>query len=232
MSRIFVEAVAIFSNAKDWPTYFLFKGVGQFQQQTVRTISPNEVFSIGNQMGGYWAKPITYAGKKTLALVKLSGSEKGLTLKEIRRRCGTRRGFVLRSGTTGLWATSSGSARRGLLRPAKAPIKADPVDLALEECMLFKHVIEFGKGDLQLTCGIDVFEGRFFDCNEEYDFIHDGKQSKGERVEGCERCRVSSFSYCIVRTRLHGSRKLRIYLTPNADRSLVADKIRNLAQVA
>ena len=225
MSRILVSFVA--ASLVD-ASCMLVHVERPFKGAVHMTIKPDDVFSIGNQMGGYWAKPVTYAGKKRLSLIKLSGSEKSLPLKEIRRRCGSRRGFVLHPGSTGLWATSSGSARRGIFHP----VKADPVDLALEECMLFKHVIEFGAKDLQLASGIFTLEGSFEGYEEQYYFAHDGREADCGDVDGCRCYRVSEFSYCIVRTRLHGSRKLRIYLTPDADRSLVADKIRELAQVA
>ena len=40
--------------------------------QVEKTIEPNDVFSVDNSFGGYWAKPITYGGERRLALIRLS----------------------------------------------------------------------------------------------------------------------------------------------------------------
>lgn len=77
------------------------------------TVSPNEIFSVGNSIGGYWAKPIRYAGQSMLALVRLTGTQKTWPLAQIRAALGRERGEVLRPGP-GLWAVSSGAARRGV----------------------------------------------------------------------------------------------------------------------
>lgn len=83
------------------------------------TIEPGACFGIGNSMGGWWAKPITYGDQSMIALVRVSQSQRYWDYGRLSRRFGGERGFVLRPGMVGLWATSSGSARRGVFHPVR-----------------------------------------------------------------------------------------------------------------
>lgn len=95
-----------------------------------KTIAPETVIGVGNSIGGYFARRITYAGQKMLALVRVSGGEKRRSVEELRRITADRKGFVLKP-MIGLWATSSGSALRGIFHRYTPP--ADPIEAALEK---------------------------------------------------------------------------------------------------
>lgn len=111
--------------------YVLSYTEGEQIGEIYKSISPNDVFGIGNSIGGYWAKPITYAGQPMLALIRLGGSEKHLSQEEIRKRKKDEKGLVLKP-MIGLWAVSSGSARNGIFHRWNPP--TDEIETALDKC--------------------------------------------------------------------------------------------------
>jgi hypothetical protein len=94
-------------------------------------IEPGKVFSIGNSIGGYFAKPIVFAGEARISLVSISGSQKNLPTERIRQLTSRERGIVLKPNFVGLWATSSGSARNGIFHRYTEP--ADEIEQMLEK---------------------------------------------------------------------------------------------------
>lgn len=120
MSRILVKG------SYEGMAYVLRHAEGELNGQIYLTIQPRTVVRVGNSIGGYYAQPVKYAGQKMLSLIRVSGSgnrEEG------------ERGLVLKPGMTGLWATSSGSARRGVFHRFNAGEK-DPIVLALREAQM------------------------------------------------------------------------------------------------
>lgn len=115
------------------------------------TVEPNQVLRIGNSIGGFWAKPIRYAGEPMLALVRIGGSAVGWSAEQLRRQFGGERGTILRPGP-GLWAVSSGAARRGVWHPIRED--ADPIRSALRS-------LRFPSTLVRTVDGIDetVYEG-------------------------------------------------------------------------
>lgn len=106
-------------------------------------IEPDKIFRIGNSIGGYWAKPINYAGQRMIALVRLGGSKLNWPLTKIRHVFGKEKGQILWPGL-GLWAVTSGSARRGVWHRIKGD--TDPIRQALREMQLpssdLLHVVD------------------------------------------------------------------------------------------
>jgi len=103
-----------------------------------KIIEPNEVFSIGNSIGGYWAKPIRYSDTPMLALIRLSGQEKHWPLERLQKRFGKEKGRLLWPGE-GLWATTSGSARRGVWHRIRE--EHDPIRVALRQLGLPSNLL-------------------------------------------------------------------------------------------
>ena|GEM_PF-5064544 len=100
---------------------------GKKRGMTYMVISPNSTFGIGNSIGGYFVRQD--GGRNIISLVRVSGSEKNLPLDQLKGLIRDRKGVVLRPGMLGLWATSSGSARRGLYHKYSPP--DDPTEMEL-----------------------------------------------------------------------------------------------------
>ena len=98
-------------------------------------ISHGDVFSVGNSIGGWYARQVQYAGETRIALHHISGKEKGLNGKALERVTRGQKGFVLRP-MTGLWATSSGSAKRGLFHRVDGDATPNPVVDALRRARM------------------------------------------------------------------------------------------------
>lgn len=78
-------------------------------------IEPNTVIRVGNSIGGYFARQINHRGQKRIVLIRVSGSEALQDIGELKILTHGQKGLLLLPGMKGLWATSSGSAKRGLL---------------------------------------------------------------------------------------------------------------------
>lgn len=210
-----------------------------------KKISPNEIFGVGNSIGGYWAKPIKYAGKKMIALVRLSGAQKGCSLSEIRRELGREKGQVLHPGK-GLWATSSGSARNGVLHRYHPP--RDVIEKALEKggygrrCIHrvpeIKEVLVDEGGSLcshQTGNGsgyISHYDGRVVKTIHEKSYVeHHSNQYHIGCCNGSGRVEISGGSYIIqwsVYQQMNGgwARELdAVYITPQANLDFIVAAI-------
>ncbi|MFA4906487.1 MAG: hypothetical protein WC645_08300 [Candidatus Margulisiibacteriota bacterium] len=178
---------------------------------------------IGNSYGGWVAKPVTYAGQRMLSLVHLSGSERRLDQKEVRRIARGRRGYLLRSGLTGLWAKTSGSARVGLLHPYTP--SQDEIEAALDKG-------RYGRRVLRRVDQINLVSD---DTPDEYDWptvVADGMRTYGD-VDGRQVAYVRGGTlaiFCRQKGFLdqsgfgrHFRRYLReVFVTPEADKALVS----------
>jgi hypothetical protein len=80
-------------------------------------IEPDTIFGIG-QFDSYFAKRIWWGNGPMIAIIKLSGNMTALKLRELKRKTRIQKGFILRPGK-GLWATTAGSAHRGIWHPLK-----------------------------------------------------------------------------------------------------------------
>lgn len=116
-----------------------------------RKIDPDQVFQVGNSIGGFWAKPITYTGQRMIALVRVGGSNVGQPVERIRRRFGQERGMLLQPGL-GLWADTSGAARRGVWHRIRED--TDPIRRALRSVGLPSSMLQIvDKIDLEVAEG-------------------------------------------------------------------------------
>lgn len=79
-----------------------------------------------------------YAGQQMLALVRIGGSKLNGPIERIRRSFGKERGTILQPGP-GLWAVSSGAARRGVWHRIRED--ADPVRQALRSMGLPSNLV-------------------------------------------------------------------------------------------
>jgi len=187
-------------------------------------LRPNKIFGIGTSIGGYWVKPITYAGQKMLAVIRISGSERKLPLWKLRKKVGSRKGLILKPGMIGLWATSAGSARRGIFHRYTPP--KDEVEKALDratnigpgrKCL---HRVE--KIDVEIKIGRE-------DCYcsyEKYLVDYDGKfffDNRGKRIKG------GTYLLQWYAQRRNGGWSpslMGAYITPKADQKEVARLIK------
>jgi hypothetical protein len=80
-------------------------------------ILPDTIIGISD-FCSYFAKRIWWGNKPMIALIKLSGNMTALKLRELKRKTRIQKGFILKPGK-GLWATSAGSAHRGVWHPLK-----------------------------------------------------------------------------------------------------------------
>lgn len=106
-------------------------------------IAPCDVFGIGNSIGGYFARPVKYAGQNRLALVRIGGSLMSAPPNQIARATRGEKGYILQPNFTGLWATSSGSARRGIFHRYSPPAQeTDPVTRILRQGELPSWIVK------------------------------------------------------------------------------------------
>ena len=80
-------------------------------------IEPDTIFGIGD-FDSYFARRIWWGNKPMIALITLSGNMCALKLRELKRNTKHQKGFILKPGK-GLWATTAGSAHRGVWHPLK-----------------------------------------------------------------------------------------------------------------
>lgn len=80
-------------------------------------IMPDTIFGIG-QFDSYFAKRIWWGNGPMIAIIKLSDNMSTLKLRDLKRKTRIQKGFILRPGK-GLWATTAGSAHRGVWHPLK-----------------------------------------------------------------------------------------------------------------
>lgn len=151
-------------------------------------IEPNEIFSVGNSIGGYWARPIKWAGSPALSLVRIGGREKQLTPDELRYYKGRIKGTVLKPGMTGLWATSSGSARNGIFhRYTRPEDEQDPILRVLREMGLGTSILQRME-EGQVVEDTEVFYDHSHCLSQRlsWHWETDGEKVSGEYRETCE----------------------------------------------
>lgn len=210
-------------------------------------IAPGDVFSVDNSIGGYFAMAVQYAGRPALAVHRVSGSEKRRSPEELRRKFRGQEGFILRP-MLGLWATSSGSARRGLWHRYN-PV-ADPIVMALREAQMPSNLlVEVAEINKEVSHGGNLCKHSTTAGNSSYFHETDGKEEVldwGETVEshgnqyhiGCSsspgRVRITSGTFLIEaveRKAMNSSDYpsiVAVSVTKSANRALVADKIREV----
>lgn len=119
---------------------------------TVREVEPMEIFSVGNSIGGYIAAPMDSRGSRW-GLWRIGGADKALLnelqgdeeefyafASELKRGQPER---VVVDGRQYLLATSSGSARRGVVHTYRPPQQeTDPVKRVLRELGMGLSVLE------------------------------------------------------------------------------------------
>ncbi|QQG52784.1 MAG: hypothetical protein HY931_00935 [Candidatus Falkowbacteria bacterium] len=111
-------------------------------------IEPNTIFGIGDFIS-YFAKRIWWSRQPFIALITLGPNEDAKKIRNLKRS--RQKGFILKPGK-GLWATSFGSAHRGVWHLLKTV--SDPILIAL-----WSH--ELPSDFLQTVSEIDtkVYEG-------------------------------------------------------------------------
>jgi hypothetical protein len=169
------------------------------------SIAPMSTFGIGNSIGGYFARPIRYAGQKMLSIVRIGGSETRLSPETLSSRHGQEKGFILRPGMKGLWATSSGSARKGVFHPIRET--NDPIILALREIKMPSSLLqEVESIDLDVLkggdlCSHSVSEGDYwlsFKTDGQAKRTHDGEFVKSHFNQFHVGCMSSPATYHIT----------------------------------
>jgi len=78
-----------------------------------KAISPHSIFMVENGVAWYYARKIIWGRKRMIALIRISGSQKNLPLRELREITQFQKGCILKPGR-GYLATSSNSARNGV----------------------------------------------------------------------------------------------------------------------
>ena len=78
-------------------------------------------FNVGNSCGGYFVAQTSEQGCGRLTVHRISRTEMDLPVHILKEICTGRKGKLLRHGMKVLWATSSGSARRGLFHQWNDP---------------------------------------------------------------------------------------------------------------
>lgn len=233
----------LLSGTYEQGSFVLRKETGELFQE----ISPNSVFSVGNSIGGYYAKRVRYSRENMIALIRISGKMKNFppaALKEIHKN---ERGYVLKPGK-GFWATSSGSALRGIWH--RNHDCDDPIIIALRRSELPSALLKVvDKIDSVVYSGGNLCSHSTWAGDYRYWLETDGKVdliTEGDRVTkhankfhiGCQLvedvCEVVGGTYYVqaVKTKaLNGgnypSLKI-VVITPDADKELVAKVIRNI----
>lgn len=126
----------------------------------VRAIKPAEVFSVGNSIGGYIALPVEGSGGARWGIIRITGGEKdrlrqarrdsnvtinGLSMyeRELSYIIGREPERLVTNGRQYLLATSSGSARRGIVHVYRPPLdEKDPIKRVLREERLGLSLLE------------------------------------------------------------------------------------------
>lgn len=134
--------------------------------ELLTVIEPNTVFSVGNSIGGYYARQVMYTGQRMIAAVRVSGGQKSLSAQQLASITKGGKGFILKPGL-GLWAISSGSAKRGLFHKYTPP--TDPIEVALVKVGLGRSVLRLVSEikEIQVQqggrlCGHQTSRGRGF----------------------------------------------------------------------
>ncbi|TAL20456.1 hypothetical protein EPN90_01005 [Patescibacteria group bacterium] len=242
MSRILVTG-----NYDENGGYTLTHAEGEQKGEVYMTIAPNSAFGVGNSMGGYFARQITYVGQKMIALIRVSGSEKHLDPERLNRRLRDQKGFVLRPGMLGLWATSSGSARRGVFHRYEEA--SDPIVATLREMHMPSNLLtEVERIEVEVFDGGNLCNHSTSDEDHSYYFKTDAASElleRGSYVEshvnechvGCQRSpdrvRIVGGTWLIWadakrKCRCNYSSIVQVIVTKEADHNLVAAKIREM----
>ena len=111
-------------------------------------IEPNTVFGIGN-FNNYFVKKIWLYRQPAIALITLSANMSAFEIRDLKRS--RQKGFILKPGK-GLWATSVGSANRGVWHLLKET--SNPILIALWSHQLSAQLLEVVE---EIDC--KVFEG-------------------------------------------------------------------------
>jgi hypothetical protein len=210
-------------------------------------IDANTVFSIGNSIGGYYAKRVRYADEQMIALIRISGKMKYLPISELKSAFKNERGYILKPGK-GLWATSSGSAMKGLWHRNHG--SDNPIIIALRMAELPSSLLKIvDKIDAVVYTGGNLCQHSTQAGNYKYDLKTDGEVSVmafGPRVTkhvnkfhiGCQSsedvCEVVGGTYYVqsIKTKAQNGGNYPnirlVAITPDADKQAVAGVIRNI----
>lgn len=190
-------------------------------------VEPDSTFRVGSSIGGYWAKPVQYGGRRMISLIRLSGGQLSWPLGRIRRVLGRERGELLWEGE-GLWAASAGSARRGVWH--RISRDGDPLRQALRGLGLpsdLVHCVDEIDGTAYLG---GQFDRRMADLSW---FLADGEELGREAIsDRTEKVRVVGGTFLIRgkdwdREDCRFSRPIvtGVTVTPVTDRAAVAARI-------
>ena len=214
--------------------------------EVIRVFEPETIISIGNSIGGYYCRGSNWKGDPRIELVRLSGREKHLNLREIWDLTKDRQGETIRPGLM-LMATSSGAARNGVFHRYTPP--TSPLEFALRDRRVSFRIVEKVESiDLQVQRGGNLCSHSTTPGNYRHGYVTDCQEElvkEGERVghhmnrfhRGCMRSpatyRLHGGTFIVntfTRKCMNGgdfSEVTKVILTPGADLEIVAQAIRS-----
>lgn len=213
------------------------------EEGVIQRITPNEIFSVGNSIGGFWGKPIEINKEPRIQLINVSGTQKSWDINTLENRLKDAKGIILFPGDIGFWALSSGAARNGIFHRKRT--ENDPLKKFFrEELHISTKTIEYVDSiDKLVELGGNLCSHRSSGMN--YTFITDGMSSlkyessyapdthSNQYHRGCQTSpevyQVTGGSYLVTfsQDEFTGYKIQNIFLTATADKKRVIEYIKN-----